>query len=315
MNAETNEAELDSGLADLASMFDKPENQEEDIDQGGDGDKIANRKPELPAQDDAAEDEEANEAPPTALKWGAQEIALPEGTAPEVAQQLQELSSAMNADYTQKTQEVARQRNEIPHIVRQAVEPQRAQYMHGLQQASMLIQNIVLPELNGVQLTPQFAAQNPAQYLAVQARQQEVSQILGAINQAISDEKTSAAQYEEAQRNTVRTESAQVLKHVGFDENKLHSLYSQIHEQYGLPQELFAQIDNYQAVAVMCDALAYRQLQAQKPELKNRVAAAANAPMRQRAPSGADANNQKQATMRLRKSGSIKDLASSLGDF
>ncbi len=313
MNAEINAAELDTGLADLASMFDKDAQAEDDADQGGD-DELATQPPNSPkASAVRDEDDQAAEAPPS-LKWGAQEIALPEGTAPEVAQQLQELSSGMNAAYTQKTQELAEQWKEIPNRIHQAVEPQRQQYMHGLQQATMLIQNLVLPQFSNVNMS-QLAAQDPARYVALQHQHAEVNQVLGAINQAISDEKRSAAQHEEMQRDTVRTESATVLKQVGFDENKLHSLYSQVHEQYGLPQELFAQIDHWQAVAVMSDALAYRQLQAQKPELKNRVAAAANAPMRQRAPSGADAKNQKQSMERLRKSGSLKDLASALGDF
>jgi hypothetical protein len=81
----------------------------------------------------------------------------------------------MQADYQRKTQELARQRDEVPEKIRQGIQEQLTKSVQEMEAYQALFLQTVAPELKNVDLN-KLAVEDPAQYVVAFNRQREIQQ-------------------------------------------------------------------------------------------------------------------------------------------
>lgn len=260
--------------------------------------------PETPPQEaQTPEPQEAQPPEPVAEEPPAQEIQIdPDvplfdveevkegGVKEKVKRSLNELikERMLHADYTRKTQELAKQRQSLPEEAKKLVEPQLKTAEQTIQLANQLIQELVAPELVG--LTPQKMAElsqsDPAQFAALLGKQQLVAshvQRIAAQQQQIQAYKSQERLQELAK---AANESREVLQ------SEIPNWSAETYEtllntgaEYGLkPAELgrVQSVDQLQPlyatdhrlIKILHDAHKYRELQKAKPEIEKRVTVA-----------------------------------------
>lgn len=84
------------------------------------------------------------------------------------------------ADYSRKTAEVARQREQLQAETRKAVEAERLQYVKELQTMHDLVMQTAASELQGVNMDD-LARNDPFKYVELDNRQKQITKALGAI--------------------------------------------------------------------------------------------------------------------------------------
>lgn len=84
-----------------------------------------------------------------------------------------ELGYMRTADYQRKTQEVARQREEVPEKIRQGIHEQLQKSVQEIGSLQALFVQTVAPELNGIDLN-KLAVEDPAEYVRVSNRQRQI---------------------------------------------------------------------------------------------------------------------------------------------
>jgi len=189
-------------------------------------------------------------------------------------------------DYTKKTQALAQRENEAVKFLTQKHEEIRSQY---LSQAELTRAAIV--QMAGIKSEAEMAelaSSNPAEWVAENQRQRQISNYLNQLNQQIEGEKQAAkAQADQQlaqQRQAQFSQAWQELSKEGIDKPKLSKIYGDVVEKYGLTNEELAQVYDYRFVRIMKDAVAYQALKAQKPAVMAKAQSAPRMPSRQQAP-------------------------------
>lgn len=275
-------------------------------------------QPEQEAQE-AAPQEEQEEQPqeeesPLTIDYEAPlfEVTVKvEGGGSEVKKvSLKDLESGymMQSDYQRKTAELARARETMTQEVQKTVEPMRQQYIQNLQQLQTVVQSLVMPELQGVNLE-QLASENPAEYVKVTAKFQKVQQAL---------QQAQWAQQQEAQRafQQQAEESRQILSDPvrgipGWSNEVYQGIISEGSRSYGFSPEEVAGVVDHRMIKVLHDALQYQKISKSKPIVEKKVSVAPKV-LKPGAPtSGAEtqAKEVKDLRARVKKSGDIKDAA------
>lgn len=224
---------------------------------------------------------------------------------------LDELQSSYqrHADYTRKTQELAREREGFRTQAQQAIGQELARQQQELQRLQAITWQTLAPELQGIDWQ-RIATEDPAQYVALQAKAQHVNGVLGAINQRMAQIDAARQAEDAAQKQQKQQAAAADLKASGFDlPSYQQALKSGL--DYGFtPQEMHETVDA-RWIKVLRDAAKYRELQSAKPLADKKVAVAPpvvkpGAAVNQRA-EGID-----RARDRLKQSGSVRDLANAM---
>ena len=214
-------------------------------------------------------------------------------------------------DYSRKTAEVARQREEVPEKIRQGIDSERAVYFQNLQQLNDLVIETVAPELRNVDWNT-LATSDPFEYVRLQNRSNQVQQVLNGI-QVKQQEITKKQDAEKGQTlQKVAQQSRQMLeeKIPGWSDDVYQQLMKTAVDDYGYKRDEVASWLDPKAFQVLHDAAAYRKMQATKPIIDKRVVnvpkvvktgTAANAPRAQ--------TRQSEAIKKLQSSGQIRDAA------
>ena len=214
-------------------------------------------------------------------------------------------------DYSRKTAEVARQREEVPEKIRQGVESERTSYLQQLQQLQSVVIETVAPELKNVDWNT-LATSDPFEYVRLQNRSNQVQQVLQGI-QAKQQEITKKQEAEMSQaRAKVAQQSRQVLeeKIPGWSDDLYQTLMKAAVSDYGYkPDEVASWLDP-KAFQVLHDAAEYRKLKATKPIVDKRVV---NVPKVVKSGTVSTTSKpqarQSEAIKNLRSSGRIEDAA------
>lgn len=214
-------------------------------------------------------------------------------------------------DYSRKTAEVARQREEVPEKIRQGIDSERAVYLQNLQQLNDLVIETVAPELRNVDWNT-LATSDPFEYVRLQNRSNQVQQVLNGI-QVKQQEITKKQDADKGQTlQKVAQQSRQMLeeKIPGWSDDVYQQLMKTAVDDYGYKRDEVASWLDPKAFQVLHDAAAYRKMQATKPIIDKRVVnvpkvvktgTAANAPRAQ--------TRQSEAIKKLQSSGQIRDAA------
>ncbi len=211
------------------------------------------------------------------------------------------------ADYSRKTEELARREEQAVQVVRGKVAEAQT---HFVQQAQMA--HAVVAQLAGLKTPEQMlmlSQQDPAGYVAEQARQQQVQSVMATLQ---NQWQQAQFQQQQAQQEELQKSYAHcwgVLGQKGIDKPKLQNIFENFSKEYGISYDRFAGVNDPALVLAMNDAVAYRALQKKKSEVTKKAEGAPRLPQKQAVPR--DESRDKRRNDRLRSGrGSHDDLAS-----
>ena len=313
------------GLADLASyLSDTPETEpkdEEDAPAEDSPDEESDTESEASDQqeesgDEESTEEEAEETPSPDLKVKVpvlDENGKETGETEEVSAEELVKSYTRQADYTRKTQALAKREHEAVNFLRSKHDEITSHYVEKtelvLRAASQLFGVKTQAEM------AQLARDDQAAWVVETQRQQQLNEFFGSLDNEIKSEKTQAQKRAEEARAAYdaqqRQKSWAELEKAKIDEPKLRSIYSSVMKSYGFKPEEMGGINDSRLVLALQDAVAYGALKDKAPEVTKKAQSAPRLPSRQATP--AQERRQKELDSRF-KSGRAKlaDLAAFL---
>lgn len=225
---------------------------------------------------------------------------------------LEELAAGymQSADYTRKTQALAAQEKQRQEETHRAVTQTVQQAQENLRALQQMVMAAAAPELSNVNWA-QLAMEDPARYVQLQARQQQLQQVLGHIaaeDQKLQQQRQAA---EQQQREQALKHSLEYLSREipGFNLERDAKTLVDAGKRYGFSdQELSAIVDG-RMVHVLHDAAKWRELQTKKPAALQKVAEAPKV-LKPAAPQPKRENQS--ALERLKKTGRASELVNFL---
>lgn len=219
------------------------------------------------------------------------------------------------ADYTRRTQELARQRQEM-EAARSQIQQQAQQYQAQLAQAMQIAQAFMpapppreLADTDPLEFMRQKTAydEQAAKIQHLQAEHARVSQ------QTQAQQQQQLHQYLEQQRNAL-VEAVPELKEPAKRTAFQQELVNTLGEAYGFAAQEIGNVYDHRLILLARDAMAYRKLQAQKPKTEAKVAKAPPMVKPGTRPSTAEARAEaaKAAKAAVKRSGSMDDAVAYL---
>jgi hypothetical protein len=225
----------------------------------------------------------------------------------------------LQADYTRKTQELSSQRKNLDAQYAKALQEQQSQAVDRINQLQELVIAQAAPELNGVDWVS-LSVQDPAKFVQLQARQQQVNQTWQALEQK-------KAQHQQAKEQLLKQSVDEVFKASdemlakeipGLDASKTGKLLDDLQRSIGWSRSDLSAAAHALASAGMHPgtlgqvlvlahkAMQFDELKKAKPAALQKVAVA---PKVLKPGSTQPKRDNAAAVDRLRKSGRIEDLA------
>ncbi len=226
----------------------------------------------------------------------------------------------LQADYTRKTQEIASHKQNLDVQYAKALQEQQSQAVDRINQLQELILAQASPELNGVDWVS-LSVQDPAKFVQLQARQQQVNQTWQALEQQ-------KAQHQQAKEQALDQAVGQILQRSdeilgraipGLDGTKTAKLLDDVHKSIG-----WSRADIHTAARALASAgmhpgtlgqvlvlahkaIQFDELQKAKPAALKKVAEAPK--VIRPAAQQPKPNVNKAAAERLKQTGRLEDLA------
>jgi len=178
--------------------------------------------------------------------------------------------------FTQKTMELSDRERKAAEIVQQKV-TEASQY--ALQQAQMARAAVVqLAGLKSEQELADLAQSDPHAWIQEQQRMKHIGALLQQLEGTITAEQQKLQEaHKQAEREQI-AKAWEVLTAKGIDQAKLGDIYGKVMEAYQVtPAQLGKLLEPGLALALK-DALAYRELQAKKPQITQKVKEAERLP-------------------------------------
>lgn len=213
-------------------------------------------------------------------------------------------------DYSRKTAETARQRDEVPEKIRQGIEGERAAYANELQTLQAVVIDFVAPELKNVDWN-KLASEDQFEYIRLQNRSNQVSQLL----KGLQTKQQEVSKQQEIEKGQAFSKAAQESRAVleekipGWNDELYQSLMESAKE-YGYKHDEVSQWIDPKAFQLLHDAQQFRKMQATKPIVDKRVV---NIPRVVKPGSSSHTNaavtRASEASKKLKSSGRLEDAA------
>lgn len=184
-----------------------------------------------------------------------------------------------HADYTRKTQALAKERAVIPQRIAEServVSQKTAEYSQALQQFEAFVLHAAAPELQNVNWN-QLAVENPGEHVRLTQRANQVNATL----QQIRNHQGQIAKEAEASRQRSLQESALQAKETlnreipgGWNDDLYTKITKGAATHYGYLPEEFGTVVDARHIMMAHDALRYRELVSGKPIAQQKVASA-----------------------------------------
>ena len=178
----------------------------------------------------------------------------------------------MHRDYTQKTQELSKEREEIPSKIKAQVEPVVKQYQERLQLFEKAVWQALAPEVNNTDWNA-LARENPAEWAQRMQAVTNVNNVLQAVKQ---EQERLAKDGQESMRQTVQKQAKEAVEILQRDipdwSQETYNAVRKNGEKYGFSAEELAQIADPRAIKALYAALQWDKLQAAKPAVTLKVA-------------------------------------------
>ncbi len=245
---------------------DLPEDQDDELPEGDEEE-----------SEDAPEEEGATEAPKPVVEFAGQKFEIPEGTPPELVGKVQEIGKNLQADYTRKTQDLVSREQQAATLVQRDLDQGRQHVANAIQQAQAVIQ-AVGGFMDPAQLA-QLAEQDPGEWARQSARQHQLSQHLGSLQQQQQALEAQAKQAQSQAEEAAKQQAWQRLNDEGVTREVLAKTWADAKTAFPfLTDEKLSQVLDAESWLVLRDAVAYRQLKAGKPAIAKKVAEAPKLP-------------------------------------
>lgn len=225
---------------------------------------------------------------------------------------LEELAAGymQSADYTRKTQALASEQKKAQEQYFQAIQQTAQQARQELAALQQLVVATAAPEIQNVNWQ-QVAMEDPARYVQLQARQQQLSQVLGYIQQEDSklkqqSEAAEAQRREQSIKNSLDYLSREIP---GFNLEKEATKLKEIGKRYSFSEQELSSITDGRMLHVLHDAAKWRELQAAKPKALQKVT---EAPKVVKPAAPQPKRNNQSALERLQKTGRAAELVNFL---
>lgn len=219
------------------------------------------------------------------------------------------------SDYTRKTQELASQRRAVEQEASDKVETERKNYLSQLQVLQGVVIRAAQPELANVNWQ-ELAQADPAKYVALQAKAQQVHSTLQSLlaEQQRVKEQSEAKSQEDFQRKASEGAEKLASKIPNWNDDLKKSLVERGIKTYGFSDSEVAQFADHRIVEMLHDAHQYHMLKDQKPLVEKKVQQALKVmkpSAREAKPSPTDQQRQS-ARNNLKKTGSLDAFAEAL---
>jgi len=284
-------------------------NSEEESDELEDDEQLQATEDEGEESEDG-EDTATEETPAVVIEFAGNKFEVPEGTPPELVGKVQEIGKNLQADYTRKTQELVSRETQAAEIVKNDLEQGRRVVATAIEQAKAVI--LAVGGFYTPQQMAQLAETDPQEWIRQNARQTQLSQYLGELqqHQQMLDEQSKQA---DAKRiEAAKQQAWQRLNAEGINHEALQKTWQDAKSVYSfLTDERLSQVLDAESWLVLRDAIAFRQLKAQKPAATKQVAEAPKLPVGKKPMSKDDRARLDARKAVSRKGGaSMRDLAS-----
>ncbi len=214
-------------------------------------------------------------------------------------------------DYSRKTAEVARQREELGEKVRQGIEGQRNQYVQDLQVLQATLLETAAPELKNVDWNA-LAQSDAFEYVRLQNRANQITQANASIQAKIKDATDKIAAEQKVAKLTRATKAREQLEQdiPGWNDTLYHEIMKS-GEQYGFKMDEVAEWVDPRSIKVLHDAAQYRKMKAEvkPPPTGKKVVIPPKVLKPGNANNGQQRQQKQEAVKRLQSSGSIDDAA------
>lgn len=260
-----------------------------------------------PAESDEDESEEKEPEPTSGRKF---KVTVKGEDGADLEQEVDEKELVAGyqrqADYTRKTQELARREEQATEIVRAKVTEAQTHFVQRAQMAQAVVAR--LAGLRTPEEMLELSRVDPAGYVAEQARQQQVHSVIAGLENQWQQEQFRLQQEQQQALQQSFARCWGVLGQKGIDKPKLQHIFETVSKDYGISQDRFAMLNDPAVVMVMRDAVAYRELQKKTTEVKKKAESAPRLPQKQSVPRNEP--TEKRRVERLRSGrGSRDDLA------
>lgn len=225
--------------------------------------------------DEAPPEDEAPEEPAVSQKFRVK-VKNDAGADEEKDLTLEELAAGymQSADYTRKTQAAAAQEKQRQEQYFQAIQQTTQQAQQQLGALRQVVIATAAPELK--ELTPELAFTDPARYVQLQAKHQQLQHVLAQIDAQDGELKQQREATEQQQREQALRHSRDYLSREipGFNLEKEAPKLMESGKRYGFSEQELANVIDGRMLHVLYEAAQWRQLQAQKPKALQKVAEA-----------------------------------------
>lgn len=275
--------------------------EQEEQEESADGDQ---------EQEEGEQADEGEEQPAVSQKFRVK-VKNDAGDDEERDLSLEELAAGymQSADYTRKTQAAAAQEKQREQQYFQAIQQTTQQAQQQLGALRQLVIATSAPELK--ELTPELAFSDPARYVQLQAKHQQLSQVLAQIDAQDSELKAQREATERQQREqSIRNSLDYLSKEIpGFNLEKEATKLVEVGKKYRFSEQELAAVTDGRMLHVLHDAMRWRELQAQKPKALQKVTDAPKV-IKPSAPQPRKTNQS--ALDRLKKTGRASELVNFL---
>lgn len=178
--------------------------------------------------------------------------------------------------FTQKTMELAAREKQATEIVQQRVTEAS---QHALQQAQASRAAVIeLAGLKSEDEMQRMAAESPADWVQEQARARYVNSVISQFDATIKEEHQRIEHVKKEQEQAQAAEAWKVLNEKGIDRDALSGIYGKVMKDYGVTASQLGKLMEPGLALALKDALAYRALQAKKPQIAQKVKEAERLP-------------------------------------
>ncbi len=288
----------------LSALDDSPVNEATETGEAESTEELEAGSAEESAQvEEASEDQEP--AASLVVEFDGKKWELPQGTPPELAEGVKKMADDLKADYTRKTQSIAEIRKQAEETAKAA--QQQAEFVAvsatkvvELREVQRQIEQIEAIDFNAL------ADQDPQQAIRLQAAHTRLIQQREAKQREVFETQQQAQALTAQQRQRALEQAAQELKKAVPDFTpQMAQAIRENTKAYGFTDAELENVTDHRLVLALRDAMAWRQLQAKKPEAMKKVAEAPKV-IKPQAPAPRKENQS--AAERLKKTGRASEL-------
>jgi len=287
----------------LSALDDSPVSEATDTGEAESTEELEAGSAEESAQDEASDDQE--QAASVVVEFDGKSWELPPGTPPELAEGVKKMADDLKADYTRKTQSIAEIRKQAEETAKAA--QQQAEFVAvsatkvvELREVQRQIEQIEAIDVNAL------ADQDPQQAIRLQAAHTRLIQQRESKQREVFETQQQAQALTAQQRQRALEQASQELKKAVPDFTpQMAQAIRENTKAYGFTDAELENVTDHRLVLALRDAMAWRQLQAKKPEAMKKVAEAPKV-IKPQAPAPRKENQS--AAERLKKTGRASEL-------